>query len=355
MAMASSRHEEVDESISDLCKKVVLIPNKNIDRITPLVISSSILSGLPYIVQRYWCPEFACVLGSLLKEGFDLIHCSHLHIAHYMRSYDDLLYSLDEHNIETSIWERMTKKTSNPFKKLLYYWQTSRMRKYERNCCAHAGAISCVSVQDKIWILRNTRQRNVTVIENGVNLSYYKEQPDIETEPKTLVFVGSMDWYPNSEGIVQFYRRIWPKLKKKVPGIKMYVVGRNPSEQIRGFSKDDKNFIVTGQVDDVRPYIQRAGLYVVPLYIGGGTRPKIFQAFAMKKCVVSTVMGAEGIDYYDGENILIARDDRHFIEAIVSCLENPEVVRIIEDQAFQLVRSKYDWDKIGKKFNNSLP
>src|SRR4030095_14168827 len=140
--------------------------------------------------------------------------------------------------------------------------------------------------------------------------------------PNSLVFTGSMDWLPNEDAIRYFIEQIMPRIRQVVPTVTLTVVGRNPYATLVELSKRDPSVVVTGRVDDVRPYMERAAAYIVPLRIGGGTRLKIFEAMAMEKAIVSTTVGAEGLPVTDGKELRIADTPESFADSVVKVLQN---------------------------------
>ena len=190
------------------------------------------------------------------------------------------------------------------------------MFNYERNVCREVGYTVAVSELDAKLMKEMFGVSNVAAIPTGVDLGYFQPQP---SEPVAdLVFIGSMDWRPNDDGVGWFAREILPILRKQRPDCKVAIVGRNPSPEMNALG--DKNFRVTGTVPDVRPYLWGSKISIVPLRIGGGTRLKIYESMAAKTAVVSTTVGAEGLAYRDGADIAIAVRLRRSPMRVCSCL-----------------------------------
>jgi glycosyltransferase involved in cell wall biosynthesis len=163
-----------------------------------------------------------------------------------------------------------------------------------------------------------------------------------------------MDWLPNVDAILYFARDILPLVRREIPQVTITVAGRLPSPHLLALAHADKHIRVTGSVDDIRPYIVRASVYVVPLRIGGGTRLKIFEAMAMGKAIVSTTIGAEGLPVTDGKEILIADRPDSFAHAVVSLLRQPEKRRQLGSSARGLVELKYRWSMVSDLFEEVL-
>jgi glycosyltransferase involved in cell wall biosynthesis len=170
---------------------------------------------------------------------------------------------------------------------------------------------------------------------------------DVPIEKNSLVFVGGMSWLPNLDAMVYFKDEIWPLLKTKLPDIKIAIAGEKPTKELADFSKRDPMFQVKGFVDDVRPFIAEAAVYVVPIRIGGGTRLKILDAMAMGKAIVSMSIGCEGIEADDGKDIIVADEPEDFANKIMALLTDEQRRQSIERNARENAINKYAWGKIG--------
>jgi glycosyltransferase involved in cell wall biosynthesis len=159
-----------------------------------------------------------------------------------------------------------------------------------------------------------------------------------------------MDWLPNEDAIRYFTEQIMPLIRKELPAVKLTVVGRNPYPSLVALSKSDSSIIVTGRVDDVRPYMDQAAAYVVPLRIGGGTRLKIFEAMAMEKPVVSTSVGAEGLPVRDGVELMLADTPEAFAKSVVTVLSDRGLAKRLGEQAGAEVRKRFGWARVAEAF-----
>jgi glycosyltransferase involved in cell wall biosynthesis len=164
------------------------------------------------------------------------------------------------------------------------------------------------------------------------------------------VFVGSMDWLPNQDGVEHFVNRIWPEIREKRPNAAFQVVGRNPPPRVRRLGQAP-GVEVVGAVPDVRPYLAEAAVVVVPLLVGGGTRIKIFEAMAVEKAVVSTSLGAEGLELTPGEHIMLADTPSEFAEAVCGLLENADHRARLASAARRLVTANYSVETIARQFD----
>jgi glycosyltransferase involved in cell wall biosynthesis len=187
-------------------------------------------------------------------------------------------------------------------------------------------------------------------VPTGVDTEFFFPSGRETPAPHNLVFTGSMDWLPNEDAIRYFTEQIMPLVKQSLPNLTLTVVGRNPFPGLVELSKREPSIVVTGRVDDVRPYMERAAAYVVPLRIGGGTRLKIYEAMAMEMPIISTSIGAEGLPVTSGVELLLADTAESFAASIVEVLENEALARRLGQQAADTVREKFGWRTVADSF-----
>jgi glycosyltransferase involved in cell wall biosynthesis len=188
-------------------------------------------------------------------------------------------------------------------------------------------------------------------VPTGVDTEFFQPSGDQAIDPHNVVFTGSMDWLPNEDAIRYYTDQILPLIRRAIPDATLTVVGRNPYPGLVELSRRDPSVVVTGRVDDVRPYIERAAAYVVPLRIGGGTRLKIFEAMAMEKAIVSTSIGAEGLPVRDGRELRIADTPETFAASLADLLKNPEAAKELGQEAGRVVRERFGWIGVAKRFS----
>ena len=304
----------------------------------PLRIASSVLSMLPYSVHSHFQPGFADALRRQLAAArYDVIHCEWTPYAIYLRD-ARLPVCIAAHNIEWEIWQRMTAAETRLVHRLLFSTQAWLMERFERSVFARSQFVTAVSEGDAATIQSITRQ-DVVVVPNGVDAEMYRP-PAVEPSGRSLVFTGSMDWRPNQDAIRWFIEAIHPLLIQS-GDYQFHVVGRQPPDWLRDPGFVPSQVIVTGTVDDVRPYIAGAAVYVVPLRIGGGSRLKILEGLAMGRAIVSTTVGAEGLDLTPGVDILLDDSAEAFAESIN---------RLWQDQPRRLALGKAGRDVIDRQY-----
>jgi glycosyltransferase involved in cell wall biosynthesis len=246
-------------------------------------------------------------------------------------------------NVEWLLEERFARTAVFPLN-LYVRDQARRMRAFEMRACKQADLCLAITQEDAERILKLAPDASVAVSPAGVDLERYYPQPMSE-EPGTLVFVGALDWPPNTDAIRWFRTKVWSRIVQEEPTTQWIVVGKSPPADILHWPEEDRNIQVTGYVDDVRPYLHRASVVIVPLRSGGGMRLKILEAMAAGKAIVSTPMGAEGISARNGEEIVLANADRSFgVEVIRLLRQASERKRI--GKAARAWAEGYGWSGI---------
>ncbi len=322
-------------------------------RISFKVIAHSILRRKPLTVAKYYMPAMTTAIKQLLaSQTFDVVHFEMLHTGQYLHTLSNLCVPtlLSLQNIDSSIWRRLAQQTDNPLQKLAYGTQARAFRRYEKIMAPKFTACACVSEEDKNLLAELCPNLDIEVIPNGVDVESYQPNHDLEEEA-ALVYTGSMDWRPNEDAVLYFHEQIFPLITSQIPQAKFYIVGQYPTERVQQLAQMDKTVIVTGMVDDVKPYIAKASVYIVPLRIGGGTRLKILEALAMEKAVVSTAIGCEGLQVIPDEEILVANEPAQFAELVVQLAQDKQRRRHLGQDGRRLVEEQYDWRSIGRKLN----
>ena len=310
----------------------------------------SFIRRRPLTVAKYCSAEMIGTLKNLLKERrFDIVHFEMLHTGQFLADLksgngDICSTVLGEQNIDSRVWYRLFKAEPNPLKKLIFYWQYKKFTNFEIRTCPQFDLCICVSEQDQEDLNSLCPGIATAIVPNGVDLDYFSPVDGKEDE-ESLVFTGSMDWHPNEDAVLYFCNQIFPIIRSRLPAAKFTVVGSNPSDRVLRL-KDLEGVDVTGSVEDVRPYISDAAVYVVPLRIGGGTRLKILQALAMKKAIVSTAIGCEGLDLEPGKNLLVSDKPQDFAASVIQLIEDKGLQKKLGEDGNMRIRERYSWDVI---------
>jgi sugar transferase (PEP-CTERM/EpsH1 system associated) len=318
--------------------------------------AAHLIDPLPYAVAKYRSREFRqTVRGLLANDAFDVIVCDFLVPAVNFPHALPAPAVLFTHNVESEIWRRHAEARPDPVRRALFSVQYRRMLRFEGRTLARFDGILAVSEADRDTLLRLYRssiRSPITVVPTGVDTTYYTPSP-APPASRTLVFTGSMDWLPNEDAMLFFCRDILPRIRAEEPSIRVSIVGRAPTPAIRALARDAA-IDVTGRVDDVRPHVREAAVYIVPLRIGGGTRLKIFEAMAMGKAIVSTTVGAEGLPVVDGRHLVLADTPHAFAEAVVGLCRSEDQRRQLAQAARDLVVSRYDWSAVAGSLDEAL-
>jgi glycosyltransferase involved in cell wall biosynthesis len=303
------------------------------------------LSPFPLDLWRWRVPALRRAVASRLAAGaLDLCVADFLTGAVNLPATTSVPSVLFEHNVEHVIWRRLAG-VHRGWRRWLLEVEWRKMRRFEALACRRARLTLAVSPQDAAALERLSRGP-VRTIPTGVDASYYR--PNGAGSPAELVFTGSMEWYPNEDAVLHFLAAILPRIRAEVPEVTLTVVGRKPSRALREAAGPGVH--VTGTVDDVRPFLARAALCVVPLRVGGGTRLKIFEALAMGKAVVSTGVGAEGLPLTPGEHFVEADAPYDLARAAVSLLRDPARRRALGNAGRRLVEERYAWPRVAREF-----
>jgi polysaccharide biosynthesis protein PslH len=303
-------------------------------------------SKFPYVIDKYRSAASVREICELdRKNNYDVVIADFLSMANNIIAAGIPLSKVIvfQHNVESQIWKRHFEVARNPLLKCYMYIQWRRFERFERSVCGRFKGVIAVSEEDATRFRQEFGLGNVLGhVPTGVDLKFFSEV-ERTPEPQHIVFLGSMDWMPNIDGIVEFIRTTYPKIKAQCPSVKLTIVGRNPSATILKLPHADSSIRVTGTVDDVRPYMSRASVSIVPLRVGGGTRIKIFEAMAMGIPVVSSPIGAEGLPVQDGINIFIAEDADTFAHRVVTLLRKPSRARSMGHAGQHMVAENFSW------------
>ncbi len=345
--------DEARAQASEFCDELVCIPHPQQEKFTSafyLELGLNLFSPLPYAIQKYKSQRMrAEIKARLHHDEFDVLVCDFLTPAVNVPSRLPTPGVLFQHNVEAMIWKRHHEVQANPIKKAYLYGQWVKIRRFEAQMCRRFDSVVAVSRDDRETLRTEYGVTSVFDVPTGVDIEFFRPSGNETQDLHNVVFTGSMDWLPNEDAIRYFAEQIMPLVKQSVPDLTLTVVGRNPFPGLIELSKRDSSIIVTGRVEDVRPYIERAAVYVVPLRIGGGTRLKIYEAMAMGKPIVSTTIGAEGLPVQDGEHLLLADAPEDFANALIRFLEDKSLAEKVGNQAALLVRRQFGWDRAAEK------
>lgn len=314
-----------------------------------LLLLFNLFSSKPYSFWWYWSRKMKnAIVNQISNNNFDLVELGEIGLLFYSKYAPEIPKLLVHHNVESQLLNRRSKVIKNPLAKLYLRIQAYKLKRCEYKACNEIEYHTTVSEQDKITLLNINSNAKVQVVPNGVDIDYFlPNSPKVKSN--SLVFIGTMTWYPNLDAMRFFKDEIWPLIKKSVPDITINVIGKNPPDDFLKFSQKDGSFNFLGFVDDVRPYISESAIYVVPLRFGGGSRLKILDALAMGKAIISTKVGAEGINVTNDKDIIIADKPEEFANQIISLLKDTKKLNRMETNARKLAVEQYSWKSIAPK------
>jgi sugar transferase (PEP-CTERM/EpsH1 system associated) len=312
---------------------------------------------LPYAVAKYRSAAYKATLVTLLREQeFDLIVCDFLVPAVNLPKALPCPTVIFTHNVEAELWRRHAETKWSLPARWLYRLQHKRMLRFEDDTLRRFDGVLAVSESDRATIARlypEAAKIPTWVIRTGVDTEYFGPASAASAPGPHLVFTGSMDWLPNEDAMKYFCHEVLPLIRAEEPRVTLSIVGRAPTPSVRALAGGD-GIEVTGTVEDVRPFMEKAAVYVVPLRIGGGTRLKIFEAMSMGKAVVSTTVGAEGLPVVPGTHALIADGPRAFADSVLTLLRDTRQRQAIETAARALVVENYDWSAVAGELDDAL-
>nr|WP_244982091.1 glycosyltransferase family 4 protein [Corallococcus exercitus] len=307
--------------------------------------TQAFLRGTPLTYVRFARQGLRDALRKVLTERgpFDIIHFDHLHMAQLLPLARQINPSahlvIDEHNVESQVLARMAP-LSAPLLRPFLNWQFQRVEQLERECVSQADTVLACSDVDAQQ-LRGLGAKHVQVVPNGVKLPDFAPR---ETLGDDLVFVGSMDWWPNEDAVLRLAREVWPLVSSDLSAGKLMVVGRSPPASVRAL--ENERLVVTGSVPSVAPYLARALATAIPLRAGSGTRLKVLEAAAAGVPVVATRLAVEGLPVVEGQHVLLAESPEEFAAALRRLRRDPDLCSRLAKNARRMAEA-FAWDGIG--------
>lgn len=340
--------------LSRYCSNVATVPS--VSRSTGRRALSTLFSAKPDMALRLPSVRFADRLRMCLdRERFGFVQVEAIEMGQYglaikrMSLPSPPVVVFDDINAEYLLQRRAFETDMrHPTRWLgalysLIQWQ--KLRHYEAEVCRQVDRVIVVSEADRKALERIVPGLESTVVPNGVDSDYFRPHDTDEECDSSFVFTGKMDFRPNVDAVLWFTREVWSLIRSEIPQAQFKVVGRDPHARLKALERVS-GVTLTGWVEDVRPHIAEAGVYVVPLRVGGGTRLKVLEAMSMGKAIVSTSQGCEGIDVTPDRHLVIADEPASFAKRVVDLARNPQRRRRIGQAARALAATRYDWQQI---------
>lgn len=340
--------------LGKFCEDVRFLPIPSEGRVLgrEALAARSIFSADPYTINWLKSAEMEKQVTKWANDKtFDIVHFDTISLAPYKKLFPSQASVLNHHNIESSMMLRRAERERNPLRKLYFSQEGKRLQRYERVVSAQMDANVTCSLLDKARLQQIAPSARIEEIPNGVDENYFTPGSKDEEQPGTLIFAGSLSWYPNRRAMLYFASEVWPVLTREIPNIRFDVIGANPPNELVKLAEFDTRYRLHGFVDDVRPYLKRASIYVCPIDDGGGTRLKLLDAMAMEKAIVAHPIACEGLDMSPGENVMFAVSPREWVDHIKLLFENKIQRCKMGISGRRLVADRYSFRAIGKQLN----
>lgn len=319
--------------------------------IRPLALFKSFFSKLPYNIQRFVSPEFSALLQSVItKEKPDVIQLEGSYQAIFIPAIREVSHApviLRSHNVEWRIWKRLAENQKHPLKRFYFKHLAKKIRRFETETLPLFDAVIAITQEDERWYRDQGFGKLLTTINAGANLLMC---PQDNKTPffNRIGFIGSLEWEPNVEGIQWFTEHVWPNVMGEFPGAELHIAGKNPPDWMGSWQVPGMNF--HGMVPDAYKFMESVHIFVVPLLSGSGMRLKVVEAMGMKKCVVSTSIGAEGIMVENGKDIILEDDPGKMADLLIELLRDPDRSTEIAENGWHTAHKKYDWRNLIRNF-----
>jgi len=350
LSIFTSKHDLDLDSLSDDYLNATKIEGVFVNTEVNLVDAlSSYITSDSYNVNRFFSVDFDIRLTSILKrEQFDVVHLESLFMTPYVatiKRYTQCPVVLRSHNLEFIIWEKIARGTRNPFKRIYLSYLARKLREYELSAMNHVHGIAAISEEDRKRYLDLGVRKPICVVPLGINTDEYSHTND--NSELALFHLGAMDWSPNVEGVRWFLDTIWPAIHAKFPNLKLYLAGRNMPPEL--LDRHEPNVSILGAVTDGREFVRSKQIMIVPLLSAGGIRVKIIEGMALGKLVISTSLGADGLNCVDGEHLMLADRKEQWLECIEKLLNDAGLRERMAHKATQHIRSHFTMQSVTTK------
>jgi polysaccharide biosynthesis protein PslH len=313
---------------------------------------ANLFSPYPFSVDKHFSHKFQARLeGILATEEIDLVQCEWTPYARFRHAAKHHPFVITAHNVESQIWFRRAEQNRNFLHRLFFGLQAHKMERFERQALSDVRKVTAVTPEDA-RLMQTWGIQTVSLVENGVDLEYFRPTPETSGAPE-LLFLASLDWYPNLDALDFLLNQIMPIVHSRRPGTRLRIVGRRPSRELTARIAKLGWAELASDVSDVRPYLSQSVVVVVPLRIGGGSRIKILESLAAGKALVSTSIGAEGLAVVAGEHLRAADLPTDFAREIVDLLAAPSERQRLGNNGRALVVKRYGWDLIARTLESA--
>lgn len=352
LAMNTAKHYFPAENIpEEITSKIDLIAVNVPAKIKALgAIKNLLFSSKPYTIDRFTSVNYQSKLRELLlNQHFDIVQLEGLYLGYYVpliRKFSKAKIIYRAHNLEFEIWQRASSRMH--FTKKWYFKNLSgRLLNFEKDLVSKCNGIMAISDKDKEWFENQVPKQNICTVSAGIDSGYFSDYQNNEPD---LFYIGALDWLPNQEGLLWFFRYVWPEINLKHPHLKFYLAGRNPSKQMKLLKA--KNLVFLGEIEHAKDFIKAHSILIIPLFSGSGIRIKIIEAMALGKVVITTALGLEGNQAKHKKEVLIADTVEEFLLALDYLLADNQRIRTIGNRAADFVHLHFNQQRLAEKAAN---
>jgi glycosyltransferase involved in cell wall biosynthesis len=346
--------EECARELGKLCRSVRFLPIDSLRRSGGKLRTAAEGLIFPDSYTIRWLQSaqaHAAFAEAAQGASYSLAHFDTIGLAPFRAHFPGTPASLGHHNIESHMLSRRGESEHNLAKRMYYQMEGVRVRRYESRAAGDFDLHITCSELDCARLRAVAPSAHVVAVPNGVDAEYF-QPTHTESKVPSLIFVGSLNWYPNVDAVLFLLREVWPMTKARHPDLRFDIVGSAPPQSVLSLAAGLKDVRVHGFVDDVRPLMDAATLYVCPIRDGGGTKLKLLDAFAMEKCVIAHPIACEGIDVSPGVNVQLAESAETLAEAIGKLLSEPSMRLAMGRAARSFVVERYSFSQIGGRLCN---
>jgi len=311
------------------------------------IVLKSMVSLLPFEVYRYSDRRMSSYLKEIIdKESFDAIHIDHLNMAQYLPKEKTNLWVLEEHNVESKLAQKAFKKEKRLSFKFFYFWESIKFWFFEKKYLRKFDRILAISQKDRIELIKKGIAKDkITVLPVSLKTKNLFSFSDKE---KIILFVGFLSWWPNKNAFFWFYKKVFPLIKKRIPRVEFWLIGRQPAKAMIEFSRRDYSLQLLGHVENIEDYLKKTSVFIVPIQSGSGIRMKILTSLAAGIPVVSTTVGAEGIAVKPNQGILIANTPEEFVSAVIRVLKSKRLALRLSKKGRDFIKKYYNQKEAGR-------
>ena len=356
-AMPSSYAEMAVPELLKFCSSVqpVRLPTEESRFHFWWVLLKSLFTKAPFTVNWASAPVLEEVLGRALSGTiYDLVYFDSISLAGYRQLMTSGARVLNHHNIESQLFERRIAYERNPLKRLYLRLEATKLRRYEAAVVGEFDLNLVVSSLDALRLGEFCAGATTALVANGVDIDYFRPSDAASAEPGHLIMVSGMNWFPNLDAVLYMIESIWPILTSATPGVRLTIVGARPPRHVTELAAKDSRITVTGFVDDIRPYMDRAQIYLCPMRDGGGTRLKVLDALSMGKPIVATTMALEGIGVVPEQDVLVGDTPEVFVRQIQRLIQDQALRQRLSTNGRTFVEQRFSWEVIGQQLQGAF-